>query len=97
MHKNNKFSGTALLVTLALLTTATAAPVRHGGERIRIFPAEQIGSYPLILAASGNEADVYFPQLTTERQLRYVDQFPVVLMSQGAMVDKENVVHPTKL
>jgi len=89
MNKNNIYSGVAFLVTLSLMTTAAAATAWRGGERTRIFPAEQIGSYPLTIAASGNEADVYFPQLTAERRSRYADEFPVVLMSQGAMVDKE--------
>jgi Chlorophyllase enzyme len=89
MMKNNKYTGAASLIALSLMTTATAAPAWRSSELSRTFPAEQIGSYPLSIAASGNEADVYFPQLTTRQQLRYVDQFPVVLMSQGAMVDKE--------
>ncbi len=53
------------------------------------FPVEQIRSYPLQLAASGEPADVYYPAPRTVSRRVYVDRFPLVVMLQGALVDKE--------
>jgi dienelactone hydrolase len=53
------------------------------------FPVEQIRSYPLRLAASGELADVYYPAPRRVSRRLHRDSFPLIVMLQGALVDKE--------
>ena len=78
----------ALLIIFAL--QATAADYGWEGQNVeRVFPIEQIGMYSTTIAGSGDAADVYYPIPRNGWNWMYVDEFPLVLMSQGAKVDKE--------
>lgn len=83
------FASLQALAGGANTNTAAAASEWNKAKAPRVFPAEQVNAYKLTIEASGDEADVYYPQPREDRRWFYVDQFPVVLMMQGAMVDKE--------
>lgn len=72
---------TALLVTLPLTAAAQVF--------VPIIPADRVESYPLIIASSGDEADVYYPNPALARFREGSNRYPIVVMMQGASVDKE--------
>jgi len=67
----------ALLSPLLLHTTVAAA-----SEDYSLIPLEEIGEFTLSMA-SGDEADVYFPDTATG------ERYPAVAFLQGALVDKQ--------
>lgn len=74
------------LVAAPMLVQAQAS---QDVQALWTFPAQQISSYSLTIADSGDEADIYYPDLPDEPKATTLGRFPIVLMSQGAMVDKE--------
>lgn len=84
LHPATVYAGAAAVVTAA----------SWRGPRLTEFvPADQISSYPLVIESSGDEAEVYFPNPNPAppgpwRRLRVSEPYPVVLMMQGASVNK---------
>jgi hypothetical protein len=78
-----------ILALISLQATAAADYGWEGQFISRAFPVEQISSYTTIIEQGGDEADVYYPTPRNGWNWMYVDSFPLVIMSQGAKVDKE--------
>jgi len=91
---------TALLALFLLASAAsTAQSTRQSGKAGATgwpgnatraqFPTRHIKSYSQIITGSGEAADIYFPAPPLKNQTPSADRFPLILMMQGALVDKE--------
>jgi len=67
---------------IALGTTVSATATTFSTEPL----FEEVNSYTTTIATNGNPADIYFPLLPDSNT--NADLFPVVLLLQGALVDK---------
>ena len=87
-----------LIALSALVALSLTAPLIaeasnwRGTGFVQPVSADQVDSYPLVIESSGDEADVYYPNRKRHpawRRYSPADLYPVVLMMQGANVDKE--------
>lgn len=83
-----------LVLAIASMPTASLAkdtPTNGGWwtHAPRVFAVEQVGSYRRILEPSGDEADIYHPIPSHKERGLYTNRFPIVVLLQGALVDKE--------
>ena len=72
-----------------LLAGAALADNIFDGSGPRVFPSQHINGFRTVIAASGEVADVYHPAPPARKRSLYTNRFPVVVMLQGARVDRE--------
>jgi predicted dienelactone hydrolase len=61
---------------------------KHQGQKMNVLPPSytNITHTTITIAADGDRADIYFPQLS--KNPRHTDELPIALMLPGALVDK---------
>jgi predicted dienelactone hydrolase len=53
------------------------------------FPVYQVQALSEVIEASGDQVDIYYPEISNFRRPGSQDRFPVVVVLQGALVDNE--------
>jgi hypothetical protein len=78
-----------LLSSVAIATTLFSGIDRAQARNVTILPPySKIAHFSLTIAADGDLADVYFPELLPGRN--HTDELPIALMLPGALVDKSD-------
>lgn len=77
----------SLAITLGATLFALGTHITASAATFNSDPRFEVNSYNTTLSVSGDSADIYFPIVSDSATIR---QFPIVLMLQGAFVDKSD-------
>ena len=78
-----------LLPALGLVGDAQAKGAPEPASKVKGVPIHKVNAVMQVIEASGDPVDIYFPEVHEKKRAAMYDEFPVVVILQGARVENE--------